>query len=162
MEESDLLQAVGLLSVYDLGLVVSYMSMAHSEIAATEAGDELQMHRICSHSFAPPKPKLRKMKKPSDLGRRLRLTVQRLTAEMDTGRPSLLQDELRSEDGMGASFSLREEASADNAPKDVGLKPKELESVCDSESSGVPEDLPARLPAANSSCTLPDKRSSWV
>ena len=31
------------------------------------------------------------MKKPSDLGRRLRLTVQRLTAEMDTGRPSLLQ-----------------------------------------------------------------------
>ncbi|CAE7834478.1 unnamed protein product, partial [Symbiodinium sp. CCMP2592] len=126
MEESDLLQAVGLLSVYDLGLVVSYMSMAHSEIAATEAGDELQMHRICSHSFAPPKPKLRKMKKPSDLGRRLRLTVQRLTAEMDTGRPSLLQDELPSEDGMGASFSNRLEAAADNDLKDLGPKPKEL------------------------------------
>ncbi|CAE7877999.1 unnamed protein product, partial [Symbiodinium microadriaticum] len=124
MEESDLLQAVGLLSVYDLGLVVSYMSMAHSEIAATEAGDELQMLRICSHSFAPPKPKLRKMKKPSDLGRRLRLTVQRLTAEMDTGRPSLLQDE------MSASFSGPVEAVADTAAlKDVDTNSKEPECL---------------------------------
>ncbi|CAE7233751.1 unnamed protein product [Symbiodinium natans] len=95
MKESELKQAIEVLSVYDLGLLLSYVSLTRAEIVASErtGDDSLDKLRIFSNSFAPPKAKIKKMasmamEAPTQLGRRVRQTVLRLTAEMDSGRCS--------------------------------------------------------------------------